>query len=91
MFLKDCDAVLDYCVDWREACAGGLSIVDSQWSARPAHVGGVTVQEAGIGEGVTTAHFGGGMPGHVYHIGNRVTLSNGQVDERSFTLRVEER
>jgi hypothetical protein len=33
----------------------------------------------------------GGIAGHVYRVTNRVTLSDGQIDERSMTVRVEER
>ena len=39
----------------------------------------------------TVATLAGGVAGHVYRISNRVTMSDGQVDERSMTLRVEER
>lgn len=91
MFLKDRDAVLDYCVDWREVCVGGIGIAASEWIVAPAHAGGVEVTGAGIGEGTTTAYLGGGRTGCVYRIGNRVTLSDGRVDERSLVLRVEER
>lgn len=91
MFIKDCDAVLDYRVDWRDTCIGDLSIDESRWAVEPEHEGGIEISNAGIGDKVTNALFGGGSPGFVYHIGNSVTLSDGRIDERSFTLRVEER
>ncbi|WP_443028026.1 phage fiber-tail adaptor protein [Sphingopyxis sp. Root1497] len=37
------------------------------------------------------ATLDGGEAGGVYRVTNRVTLSDGQIDERSLTLRVEER
>ena len=39
----------------------------------------------------TGVTLSGGVPGHVYSIVNRVTLSDGRSDDRSITLRVEER
>ena len=39
----------------------------------------------------SSARLSGGIVGRVYRLTNRVTLSDGQVDERSVTMRVEER
>jgi hypothetical protein len=38
-----------------------------------------------------TVTLAGGIAGHVYRVTNRVTMSDGQIDERSMTMRVEER
>ncbi|MFN3351855.1 phage major capsid protein, partial [Pseudorhodoplanes sp.] len=39
----------------------------------------------------STATLSGGIAGHVYSLVNRITLSDERVDERSITLRVEDR
>ena len=38
-----------------------------------------------------TVTLAGGIAGHVYRVTNRVTMNDGQIDERSMTMRVEER
>ena len=38
-----------------------------------------------------TVTLAGGVAGHVYRVTNRVTMSDGQIDERSVTVRAEER
>lgn len=91
MFLKDRDAVLDYRLDWRAACADGAAITASLWSVEPAHDGAISVSDMEIVDGWTSAMLGGGVAGCVYRVGNRVTLSDGRVDERSLVVRVEER
>ncbi len=91
MFLKDCDARLDYRVDWRDACADGTTIAGSEWSVAPVHAGGIDVSGMAIGDGTTCAALGGGVAGCIYVIGNRVTFSDGRIDERSLVVRVEER
>ena len=39
----------------------------------------------------SSVRLNGGVAGRIYRLTNRVTLSDGQVDERSVTMRVEER
>lgn len=39
----------------------------------------------------SSARLAGGIVGRLYRLTNRVTLSDGQMDERSVTIRVEER
>ena len=47
--------------------------------------------EASAFEGLrTSARVSGGLIGRLYRLTNRVTLSDGQVDARSVTFRVEE-
>jgi hypothetical protein len=91
MFLKDGDARLDYRVDWHDACAGGTTIAGSEWSVQPVHAGGIDVSDTAIGDAVTCAVLAGGRAGCMYVIGNRVTFSDGRIDERSLVVRVEER
>jgi hypothetical protein len=91
MFLKDPEAVVDYQVDWSAALAGALTIASSSWTVTPTEAGGVVVAGAGVDGRAATARLGGGIAGHVYRVGNRVTLSDGSIDERSLVIRVEDR
>ncbi|MBS3962088.1 MAG: hypothetical protein KGZ61_09715 [Sandarakinorhabdus sp.] len=91
LFLKDPDAGVDYRVDWTATLDGGVTVSASVWTVDPAEPSGLTVDRQAITAGSTTARLSGGIAGHVYRVGNRVTLSDGSVDERSLVVRVEER
>ena len=91
MFLKDPNAALDYRVDWAAALGPGAGILASSWAVTPNEAGGVSVSDAGLAGLVASARLQGGIPGHVYVVGNRVTLADGTSDERSLTMRVENR
>jgi hypothetical protein len=90
-YLKDPDAQLDYTIDWSAGYLDGQSITDSQWSVEPLEEGGVSAAPVPAGATRTAANLSGGRAGHVYRVRNRVTLSDGRSDDRSITLRVEER
>lgn len=89
MFLKDADALLDFVVDWTDACAGVRTVADSMWRVEPD--AGLLVTDASQGLTETGVRLGGGQAGLVYRVGNRVTFSDGTSDERSLVVRVEER
>ena len=91
LFLKDPDAVLDYRIDWAGAIGADVTLAVSEWRVEPAEMGGVVVASHSIAGGETVARLGGGLLGHLYHVGNRVTFSDGTSDERSLLLRVVER
>jgi hypothetical protein len=91
MFLKDPDALLDYAVDWGAALGVGTSIAASDWAVRPDEPGGLSVMRADLAGAVASVRLAGGVPGHVYAVGNLVTLADGTADERSLTIRVEDR
>lgn len=91
MFLKDPEAVLEYCVDWTDALSADVAIVSSEWRVRPVETGGIVIGADSVRNGVAAVMLGGGFPGHVYEIGNLVTLSDGMTDERSIVLRLEDR
>lgn len=91
LYLKDPDARIDYAIDWGAAYLDGQIIADSEWSVSPEEDEGAIVEIASFDLRRTAVTVSGGVPGHVYRIGNRVTLSDGRSDERSLTLRVEER
>ena len=91
LFLKDPGASLDWTVDWASGYLDGQTITDSQWSALPDENGGIAIAATMTQPTRTAATLTGGMPGHVYRVSNRVTLSDGRIDERTLTIRVEER
>lgn len=91
LYLKDPEASLDWTIDWSPNYLDGQSILSSLWNVEPAEPGGIVVQSS-INDGQRTmATLGGGLPGHVYRVGNRITLSDGRSDERTLTVRVEQR
>ena len=91
LVVKDPDSRIDYEFDWGAAYPGGQAVVASDWIAAPAEADGVAVVAAAHDLARTTATLAGGAAGRVYRVTNRVTMSDGQVDERSMTVRVEER
>jgi hypothetical protein len=90
-YLKDPGSRVDYAIDWGGAYLGDQVLAASAWSVAPAEAGGVAVDAASFDLTRTAATLTGGRAGHVYSVVNRVTLADGRVDERSITLRVEER
>ena len=91
IFLKDPGAAIDYAIDWGAGYLAGQTISVSAWSVAPLDAEGVQVLGEVRGATRTGATFGGGVAGHVYRVSNRVTLSDGRSDERSLTLRIEQR
>ena len=91
IFLKDPQAGIDYAVDWGQGYLQGQTITGSVWNVTPDDAEGVRVTGELGSATRTAATLAGGEPGKVYRVANRVTLSDGRTDERSVTLRVEER
>lgn len=90
LYLKDPDAAVDYAIDWAPYL-DGRTIVASTWSVAPGEAGGAAIAEASFDGDRTAARVSGGVAGHVYSLANHVTLSDGGSDDRSITLRVEQR
>ena len=90
-FLKDPGARIDYAVDWGAGYLHGETIAVSDWSVAPVEPGGVVPGSTLFSPTRTGATLEGGLPGQVYRVTNRVTLSDGRTDERSIALRVEQR
>ncbi|MDX3885806.1 MAG: hypothetical protein QHC65_15395 [Sphingomonas sp.] len=88
--LKDPDATVDYLIDWGERLEG-RSVTASDWAVVPAEAGGIIIADDAVDGARTRATLSGGVPGHVYRATCQVELSDGRIDERSITLRVEER
>ena len=91
MIVKDPDSRIDVAFDWAAACPDGWAIAASGWSVAPDEAEGVTVAAASHGLAHSIATLAGGVAGHAYRVTNRVTMSDGQIDERSMAVRVEER
>lgn len=85
-FLKDPNAVLDYAVDWSRWLAGD-EIATSTWTV-PA---GLTKLSDSTTTTKATVWLAGGAVGQSYTVTNRITTTGGRTEERSLTIRVEER
>lgn len=91
IYLKDPQAILDYAIDWPLGWVGEATIVSALWTVAPGEPDGLTIADETIAGLRTIARLGGGVAGRVYRVAAGVTLSDGRADERSLTLRVEER
>ena len=91
MMVKDSDARIDFEFDWFAACPEGQAVVASSWTVVPGEAGGIVVAATAYDLTQSTATLTGGIAGRIYRVTNRVTMSDGQIDERSMTVRVEER
>ncbi len=94
--LKDPIAVVDYTFNWNDGYLDATSsppetISTSTWSISPADSPGLTVDSDSKTALTATAFFAGGVVGQVYLAVNKVVTTGGRTDERSLTLRVEER
>ena len=94
--LKDPIAVVDYTFNWNDGYLDSTSspaetISTSTWSISPADSPGLTVDSSSKTATTATAFFAGGVVGQVYLAVNKVVTTGGRTDERSLTLRVEER
>jgi hypothetical protein len=94
-FVKDPGARVDYAVDWDAGylTRNGvtLTIAASAFSVTPVEPGGVTIASQSFTAGKTNVVLIGGIAGHLYQITNNITMSNGNTDERSLLIRVENR
>lgn len=89
-YLKDPASRVDYAIDWT-GYVDGQVVAAASWSVAPAEAGGIAVEEHSFDLTRTAATLIGGKAGHVYSVTAQVTLSDGRRDQRSITLRVEER
>lgn len=89
-YLKDPQSRVDYAIDW-SGYLDGQMIAESIWSVSPVEDEGISIDQSSFDLNRSAARLSGGRPGHIYSVGNRVTLTDGSVDERSITLRVEDR
>jgi hypothetical protein len=90
LMIKDPDARLDVGVDWAALYLSGQVLTASSWSVEPVEAGGIAVPSSSFNGGKAAATLSGGLVGASYRVTNRATLSDGQIDERSFHIRVEQ-
>ena len=92
LLLKDPEAVLDYAIDWgAQYLDEGDLLADSSWSVEPDEPEGVAVMASSFEDRISSVQAGGGSPGRLYRLANRVVTQSGRIDERSIMLRVEKR
>ena len=91
LYLKDPQARIDYAINWSAAYLDGQAIATSSWTVSPAEPDAISIVASSFDMQRTSATLSGGTAGHVYRITNRITLTDGQIDERSISLRVEAR
>lgn len=91
LMVKDPDTRIDFGIDWAVICPDGQAVVASRWTATPVEAGGVAIAGSAHDLMQATVTLAGGIAGHVYRVTNRVTMGDGQIDERSIVVRVEER
>lgn len=89
VLMKDPDALLDYAVDWSDYLEDGEVLGDSEWSVTPD--GDMIVESDSRGDQIATVQLRAGVVGHVYLVTNRIITSLGRMDDRSLTIRVQER
>ncbi len=87
-FTKDPDAVLDYSVDWT-AWLGGDEIASSEWLLEE----GALLEKAADTSTATkaTVWLRGGQTGTAYLVTNRIVTTGGRADDRTITVKVEDR
>ncbi len=90
-YLKHPGSAIDYGVDWGAGYLDGERVAASDWRVAPEEPGGVVVGATVTGPQRTAVTLVGGNEGRVYRVTNAVTLSDGRRDERSLTIRIEER
>lgn len=96
VILKDPDAEVDHSFNWDDGYLDDTvsppeSISTSAWAVSPADSPGLTISSDSKTLTVATAFFLGGIIGRVYVGTNTVTTSGGRTDERSLSVRIEER
>jgi len=87
-FTKDPDAVLDYSVDWSLWLAGD-EISSSEWILED----GVDLEQVTAPHTATkaTVWLGGGEKGTTYLVTNRIVTVGGRTDDRTISVKVEDR
>lgn len=87
-FTKDPDAVLDYTVDWSAWLQAGETITASQWITPDGITQGSGAQAPSNTTTTATVWLLAGTLGQTYIVTNRVTTSDGRVDDRSLRITI---
>jgi len=86
-FVKDPAATLDYTLDWSRWLDTD-TIASSQFTATP---NTITIANQTNTTTDCTVWLSGGQMGTEYTITNTITTAAGRIDERSFTVRIQNR
>jgi hypothetical protein len=86
-YLKDPEANLDYQLDWSPWLEDNEIITTSTFIATT----GLTVASSSHTATTATVWLSGGTVGTSYTVTNEIITSGGRIDDRSFTVRVEQR
>lgn len=89
--IKDPGSRIEQLFDWNAAYLGGRMLVASSWTVEPDRTEGLQIVAERFDARASAATVAGGEAGAQYRLTNRVTLSDGQIDERSLLIRVEQR
>ncbi len=93
-FLKDPHAVIDYAVDWTtNYLLNGEQVTASDWEISPSgSVNDLAIDTIPpVMSGVASIFVSGGIAGKVYRLINRISTDQGRIDDRTITIRVEEK
>ncbi|MFZ5834023.1 MAG: hypothetical protein ACOY2B_01400 [Pseudomonadota bacterium] len=89
VYVKDPGAILDYTINWGGGyLQNGETLSSSIWTIFPADM---TQSSASYTASTASITVSGGTAGQIYQLTNRITTSQGRTDERSITVRVEQR
>ncbi len=89
VYVKDPGATLDYAINWNAGyLQSGETLSSSIWTIFPADMTQISATSTA---GVASITVSGGAAGQIYQLSNRITTSLGRTDERSITIRVEQR
>lgn len=91
VFTHDPDAKLDYSVDWSDWLATGETIASSTWVPSDADVLQLTDDTESSGIATAWVQMSDPVSGTRYRITNRITTSNGRIDDRTIILLAEDR
>lgn len=87
LYTKDPNAVLDYKVNWATWLQASETIASSNFTV-PA---GITKDSQSNTTTTATVWLSGGTVGTEYAVVNRITTNQGRTDDRTITIRVQER
>ena len=90
--LKDPDAVLPYTWLWADLLGEGVTISDSDWIIDGPD-SDLVVDDDDVIDSNQNAQvwLSGGTPNKTYTVTNRITASDGRIDDRTISVRVRER
>jgi hypothetical protein len=87
VYVKDKDAVLDYKVEWSTWLQVSETISTSTFTVPT----GITKDSQSNTTTTATVWLSGGAVGQEYAVINRITTNQGRTDDRTITIRVQER